>query len=81
MQLQLATQIQCLSLCQRHGVVQLEDVVGGFILVVRESVCQIDDVRVCSEIVCHLCCGRAVVELVCKSQRLGVLFIEETLIV
>ena len=41
-QLQLASQAKCLSLCQRHCVVNLEYVVGGLVFVVRESVCKVD---------------------------------------
>ena len=81
MQLQFTTHTQCLSLCQWHGVVELEDVVGGLILILRETVGQIYNGRACTKVVGHLGGGGAVVQLVGQSQALGVLLVEETLVV
>ena len=81
MQLQLASQSQRLSRSQRHGIVQLEDVVGGFVLILGIAVCQVDNRRVGAEVVGHLGGGGAVVQLIGKGQRLGALFVEETLVV
>ena len=51
------------------------------VLVVRVAVCQVDVVRCGIEVVGHLRLGRTVVQLIGQSQRLGVVLIEEALVV
>ena len=81
MQLELAAQAQRLTLTYWHGIVELEDVVGGLIRIIREAVSQVDIVRGNAKVIRHLRGGRTVVQLIGQRQTLGVVLIEEALVV
>ena len=72
---------QRLACAEGHGVVQLEDVANGLVLILRVTVGKVDVVGRVVEVVGHLGGGGAVVQLIGKGQRLGALFVEETLVV
>ena len=81
MQLQFAAQAQGLSDGQRHGVVHLEGVVGGLVLILGIAVGEVDKCRRRAEVAGHLGGGRTVVQLVGQYQRLRACLIEEVLVV
>ena len=64
MEQHFAAQSQGLPGAQRHGVVQLEGMVGDLFLVLGIAVCQVDNRRVGAEVVGHLGGGGTVVQLV-----------------
>ena len=80
-ELQLTAEAQGLSCAERHGVVELEDVVGGLIIVVRITVGQVDELGAGAEVVGHLRGGGTVVQLIGEAQRVGVLLVEEMLVI
>ena len=80
-QLQLASEAQRLSCSDGHGVVHLEGVARRLVLVLRVAVGQVHDGRLGIKEVGHLRLGRTVLQLVGQCQRLGVVLIEEALVV
>ena len=83
MELQLSTEVQRLSDGEGHGVVELEGVVGGLVIVLRVAAREVGQPHAprATEGVCGLSGGRTVVQLVGECQRLCVLLVEEALVV
>ena len=81
MELELSSESQRLACAEGHGVVQLEDVANGLVLILRVTVGKVDVVGSVVEVVGHLGGGWAVAQLVSKDERLGACLVEETLIV
>ena len=81
MKLQFTTETQSLTNAEWHSVIELESVVQRFVVILRIAVGEINVIRCGAEVVGHIGRGGAVVELVSKGQRLGVLLVEETLVV
>ena len=83
MQLEFAAEVQRLANTEGHGVVELEGVVGGLVLVLRVTACQVGQAGATgtAEGVGRLGGGRTVVQLVGEGDRLGVLLVEEALVV